>query len=47
MEKYKAEMEMEDGEYIKPYDVPTYPTYESLQTGAYGPKKQKELICQW
>ena len=39
-------VETEDGEYIKAYDVPTYPTYESLQTGAYGPKKLKELICQ-
>lgn len=41
MEKYKAEMEMEDGEYIKPYDVPTYPTYKSLQTGAHGAPVRK------
>jgi len=32
-------IETEDGEMIPARDVPTYPTYNSLQTGAYGPKK--------
>jgi hypothetical protein len=39
MQKPIPVVEMESEEYIKAYDVPTYPTYESLQTGAYGPKK--------
>lgn len=41
MQKPIPVVEMEDSEYIKAYDVPTYPTYESLQTGAHGAPVRK------